>query len=359
MKDFAISFQNLENLNTMILNIYDNTLAFHTRISNFFRDIAPFIYFDRASVMIYYKNEKGNYQKQTSFTINWDTNLLRDYDSYYCKLDDTLAPLDRPEPTVIRSSSFFNTAIREQTEYWNGYMVPNNADFEIMANLLVEREQKFRACVSFTRGKGAGDFSDYHMRILRFIQPHLSRLAAEYIDQMNNQKSIYTIGDYNCIGYCILNDSCQIIKKNGSFDKLNLELNNRLLAKIVSLCMEFNYNEESPETLSYEYKLEDSPLFLELTRTPANLDGTKKQYCCLVYNLSHFFTVTLKQAKKNYQLSDKEYDILVQVLHGQKQEDIAAALFLSVPTVKKYVASIYNKLGITNQKQIYSKLHLL
>lgn len=359
MNDFTISFNNLENLNKMILNIYDNTLAVHTRISNFFRDIASFIYFDRASVMIYYKNEKGDYQKQTSFTINWNTDLLKDYDSYYCKLDDTLAPLDRSEPTIIRSSSFFNYEMREKTEYWKGYMVPNNADFEIMANLQVDREQKYRACVSFTRGKEAGDFSDYHMRILRFIQPHLSRLAAEHINQMSSQKDVYNIGDYNCIGYCILNDSCQVTKKNGIFDKLNSELNNRLLAKIVSLCMEFNYNEDSPETLSFEYKFEDSPLFLELTRTPANLDGSKKQYCCLVYNLSHFFTITLKQAKEKYQLSDKEYEILIQVLHGQKQEDIATALFLSVPTVKKYVATIYSKMGITNQKQIYSKLNLL
>ena len=359
MNDFTMSFNNLEILNKLILNIYDNTLAVHTRISNFFRDISPFIYFDRASVMIYYKNDNGDYQKQTSFTINWNVDLLKKYDSYYCKLDDTLAPLDRPEPTVIRSSSFFNLSLREKTEYWQGYMLPNNADFEIMANLQVGRNQKYRACVSFTRGKEAGDFSDYHMRILRFIQPHLSRLAQEYIRHLTDQNDMYHIGDYNCVGYCILNDSCQVIKKNGIFDKLNSNLNNRLLAKIVSLCLEFNYKENASEILSFEYKLEDSPLFLELTRTPANLKGSKNHYCCLIYDLSHFFNITLKQAKKKYQLSDREYEILLQVLHGNKQEDIAAALFLSVPTVKKYVATIYTKLGVTSQKQIYSRLHLL
>lgn len=357
MDDFSISFTNLEILNNLVLNLYDNRLEVHTRISSFFRDMAFFIYFDRASVMIYYKDDSGFYRKQTSFTINWNTDLLKKYDAYYCKLDDTLAPLDRPEPTVLRSSSYFNPELRTQTEYWEGYMRPNNADYEIMANLPFHETTKYRACVSFTRGKEAGDFSDYHMRILRLIQPHLARLAETYVQSLSASQDFFDFGDYNCIGYCILNDSCQVVRKNGMFDKLNTD--NHLLAKIVSLCMESYSTRNSSNQIRYEYKFEDSPLFLELTRSPANLDGTKYQFCCLIYDLSHVFNVTIQQVKQKYQLSDREYDILIQLLNGQKQEDIAASLYLSVPTIKKYVAALYDKLGITNQKQLYSRLNLL
>ena len=357
MDDYSISFTNIEILNNLVLNLYDSKLAIHTRISNFFRDMAFFIYFDRASVLIYYKGDDGDYRKQTSFTINWNTDLLKKYDTYYCKLDDTLAPLDRSEPTVLRSSSYFNPEQRVLTEYWKGYMEPNNADFEIMANLPFEEQTKYRACVSFTRGKEAGDFNDYHMRILRLIQPHLSRLAETYIKSLTASQDFFEFGDYNCIGYCILNDSCQITRKNGLFDKLNKD--NHLLAKIVSLCMKSQSAQESSGPIRYEYKFEDSPLFLELTRSAANLDGSKYQFCCLIYDLSHVLDVTVRQAKEKYHLSDREYEILIRLLNGQKQEEIASSLYLSVPTIKKYVASLYEKLGITNQKQLFSCLNLI
>lgn len=359
MDDYSISFNSLDALNKLILNLYDTSLAIHTRVSNFFRDIGSFIYYDRASVMIFYKNSNGEYQKQTSFSINWNSDLLKQYDTYYCRIDDTLAPLDRPEPTIIRSSSFFNEKLRSRTEYWQGYMVPNNADYEIIANLQLDHTDKYRANLSFTRGKEAGDFNGLHMRILRLFQPHMSRLICEYIRQSTDKSSLYASGNYNCIGYCILNDSCQVIKKNGIFDKINTTVNNRLLSKIVSLCIDLKQHNDPPETISCEYKFEDQPLFLEINQTPANLDGSKSQYCCLVYDLSRFFDITLKQAKEKYRLSDREYDILLHILHGKKQEEIAGDLYLSVPSVKKYVAGIYSKLGITSQKQIYTKLNLL
>lgn len=358
MEDFAMAFSSFENLNQLILNIYDRNLPVHTRISNFFRDIAPFIYFDRASIMIFYKDEVGDYRKQTSFTINWNKPLLRKYDAHYCKLDDTLAPLDRPEPTIIKSSSFFNEALRMQTEYWQGYLAPNNADYEITANLQLSMDKKYRANLSFTRGKEAGDFNDYHMRLTRLFQPHLSRMVKEYISTSYDEDSLYGTGEYNCVGYCILDDNCQVVKRNGIFDRLNTSINNQLLNKIVCLCVNLNQSSEAAETLNYEYKFEDNPLFLELSRTPANLDGSKMQYSCLVYDLSRFFDITIRQTKEKYQLSDREYEILIRILHGKKHEEIASELYLSVPTVKKYVATIYSKLDITNQKQIFNKLNL-
>ncbi|MCI2062178.1 MAG: helix-turn-helix transcriptional regulator [Eubacteriaceae bacterium] len=359
MEDMTFSFDNLEQVNKIILNIYDSELPIHTRISNFFEDISSFIYYDRASIMIFFKNENGEYEKQSSFTVNWNSSLLKKYDVYYARLDDSLEPLDHPKPMVIKSSSFFNEEQRKKTEYWNGYMVPNNADYEVIANLQLDFSIKYRANLSLTRGKEAGDFSDMHVRLLRIFQPHLSRLIREYIDQNISENGPLSSRDYNCVGFCVLNDSCQVIKQNGIFDRLNTNVNNQLLNKIVSLCVNYANSNNTVGTFSYEYKLENSPLFLELSCVPSNLDGSKVQYCCLVYDISHFFDIALKQAKEKYELSDREYDILLCMLHGMKNEEIAEELYLSVPTIKKYVANIYSKLNITSQKQIFVKLNLL
>lgn len=357
MNEGTMTFSHLKDLNILIYNLYDHNLAAHTRISNFFRDVSSLIYFDRASVMFFYKDSDGKYQKLTSITINWDSALLKKYDAHFCTLDDSLPPLDRPEPIVIRSSSFFNAELRQQSEYWQGYMLPNNADYEIMANLQITHVGNYRACVSLTRGKEAGDFTQLDLQVLQMIQPHLSRLAQSYINSLRQGKDVRTLGFYNCMAYCVLNASCQIIQKDSVFDNLNSSMENRLLGKIVSICMELNLN-TSP-TAHYEHKMEDSPLFLEVTCQSNSFDNHGRQYCCMVYDLSHFIDVTLEQASKKYDLTSREYSVLVKALRGERQEDIAAELYLSVPTVKKYMASIYGKMGVTNQKQIYAKLHLL
>ena len=357
MNEGSMTFSHLKDLNILIYNLYDQNLVAHTKISNFFRDISSLIYFDRSSVLFFYKDSNGAYHKLTSITLNWDSSLLKKYDAHFCELDDSLPPLDRPEPIVIRSSSFFNAELRQQSEYWQGYMLPNNADYEIMANLQITHAKNYRACVSLTRGKEAGDFTQLDLQILQIVQPHLSRLAQVYINSLDQGQEAIAPGFYNCMAYCVLNANCQIVQKNSAFDSLNASIENKLLGKIVSICIELNLKDSA--TCHYEHKMEDSPLFLEVTCETNPFDPHDKRYCCMVYDLSHFIDVTLEQASRKYNLTPKEYNVLVKVLHGERQTDIAAELYLSVPTVKKYLASIYGKMGVTNQKQIYSKLHLL
>lgn len=355
----VFNFEQVENLNQLIVQLYEQDLPVHTRISNFFHGFINFVYFDRASVLLYYKDENGDYHKKTSITINWDLDLLKKYDSYLYRTDDTLKPLDRPEPIVIKSSSYFNETARQETKFWKEYMIPNNAFFEVVANLQLDYDKKIRANLSFTRGKESKDFTNDDIRIVRMFQPHLTAVVRQYIDQLVESNELLEMQNYNCIGYCILDENCQVIKSNGIFERLNQSVNNKLINKIIHLSVAFDSNVDSRNALTYEYKFEDEPLFLELTRSPSALDGSKMQYCCLVYNLAYFFTSTLKQSKSKYGLSSREYEILVCILQGLKQEDIAQKLFLSVPSVKKYVASIYSKMGITNQKQIFAKLNLL
>ena len=356
MKQIDLVPEQFEELNRIITGIYDTSQAVHTRISGFFKDIARFVYYDRASIKIYYMNEQGEYEKLSSVTVNWDPDLLKKYDLYYCQIDDTLDIVDKAEPMVIKTSSLFNNEMREQTEYWKEYLLPNNAYFELVANLQLDRSQKYRADISLTRGQSAGDFDDTDLFIIRLFQPHLSKLIATHIEETDNNH-VQDKAFYNCIGTCTLNDSCQLIDKNGKFDKLNEVTDNGLLQRIVELCVSMPKDTNTRPAYA-EYKMEESPLFLEIYFSPSRLDGSKCNYNCLIYDLSRFLGVTIRQAKEEYHLSEREYEILLCILQGQKNEDIAASLFLSVSSVKKYAATVYSKMGITSQKQILSKLHL-
>jgi DNA-binding NarL/FixJ family response regulator len=56
-------------------------------------------------------------------------------------------------------------------------------------------------------------------------------------------------------------------------------------------------------------------------------------------------------------LSDRETEVVRAVANGLSNAEIAAALFMSVATVKAHVSSILSKLGLDNRTQIALLAH--
>lgn len=58
-------------------------------------------------------------------------------------------------------------------------------------------------------------------------------------------------------------------------------------------------------------------------------------------------------------LSEREKEVLSAVLAGKKRKEIADALFVTESTVKKHIASVYNKLGVSSRAELLSLLYSL
>jgi DNA-binding NarL/FixJ family response regulator len=56
-------------------------------------------------------------------------------------------------------------------------------------------------------------------------------------------------------------------------------------------------------------------------------------------------------------LTDRERDVALAVARGLSNAEIAAELFLSVPTVKAHVSRLFEKLDLTNRVQIAILVH--
>ena len=56
--------------------------------------------------------------------------------------------------------------------------------------------------------------------------------------------------------------------------------------------------------------------------------------------------------RETYNLSSREMDIVIALSNGQKYQDIASTLFISVNTVRTHVKNIYRKLDIDNQRNL-------
>jgi DNA-binding NarL/FixJ family response regulator len=55
--------------------------------------------------------------------------------------------------------------------------------------------------------------------------------------------------------------------------------------------------------------------------------------------------------RSEYNLTQREHDILALLAEGRSNREIAGALFLSEKTVKAHLAAIFRKLGVTNRTQ--------
>lgn len=358
--DFPITLEKMELINKMISDLYGKEGSLEDRIIRFFHSFINIVYFDRASVLFFYREEDGGYAKKYSVSVNWNEGYVQEYTDYYCHLDDTLPVLDKPYPVIFRSSSFFNSGLRKETEYWRDYLVPSNSIFEAAANLQFENAQGLRASYAFYRGDGNSDFTDEELCLIKLFQPHLSNMLQQ--EEAGREKagfSLEALENSSSVGFCILDASLQTVYRSRTFEMLNRRSQNAVQWHMLHLCVSMGQRKDGAADCTSEYKLEEEPVYLEVCRIP---DATKRGgacYCCVACDLSHLLSRTLEQAQATYRLTPREYDILFRVMRGEKNETIARDLFLSVPSVKKTLASVYSKLEITNQKQILSRLHVL
>jgi DNA-binding NarL/FixJ family response regulator len=61
--------------------------------------------------------------------------------------------------------------------------------------------------------------------------------------------------------------------------------------------------------------------------------------------------VAPSQKTAGFDLTKREIEILSLMVDGKDSNEIAAALFLSVHTVRKHIANIYNKLHVCSRVQ--------
>ena len=59
------------------------------------------------------------------------------------------------------------------------------------------------------------------------------------------------------------------------------------------------------------------------------------------------------------QLTDQERQVLAQLLHTARYQDIADSLGISINTVRTHIRNSYRKLGVNKRKQAVARAHAL
>ena len=60
--------------------------------------------------------------------------------------------------------------------------------------------------------------------------------------------------------------------------------------------------------------------------------------------------------KENFNLSPREYEVFQCLVRGMSNQEIQDELFISLPTVKKHLSNIYQKLGVNGRHQLINSI---
>ena len=59
---------------------------------------------------------------------------------------------------------------------------------------------------------------------------------------------------------------------------------------------------------------------------------------------------------KDFGITKREQEIILALLHGKSNKELAESLFVSEKTIETHLANIYRKVGVKNRLELFSRL---
>lgn len=167
-------------------------------------------------------------------------------------------------------------------------------------------------------------------------------------------------------GAVFLNSEGQLIWHNRAFDRLLVE--NREGHLLVAAVIEFNSDLLQEQKESRE---EDGEVFepivrdvtvgrieheLQCTLMPEGMLGSQVYTLCLVKRSASRWSSYQEHLRQTWGLTEREAQVAVECLRGNKNLEIAEHLHISVETVNKHLDKVYQKANVRGRAELASRL---
>ena len=351
----------VEKINQIIADMYNDSYTLTNRMDKFFNQVNNLVYFEKAN-FLFYQKQGSQYSSHSIYTVNWSEAQKRHYQNDYCHMDDVLSILDSDNNVAFLTNELFNNDERQKSPYFQEFLLPMGLHDSIEMNFSVHNRD-LRGIFSIHRPKNKRGFNQDELGLMRLFQPHFSNVFKNYAKEPELEKLFMAFEPYNCIGIGYFDEKFNIVEINQVYKQHIFALgyrdmtNNPITNCFRNMCRELDKMKNvSKKTM--EHKMENCPLFLEVCKIDVPAEHTKCRYMGIFFDLSHAVDSSINQAKQDCNLTNRETEILMLLLKGFSNEQIAQTLYVSLPTVKKHLTSIYDKMDIKSQKQIFSKLNL-
>jgi DNA-binding CsgD family transcriptional regulator len=232
---------------------------------------------------------------------------------------------------AARITDFVPASRIPDTEYGRDFMTRGPFSWETGVILQAQGDPVGALCLH--RQKPDRDFSDRDLLVVDSLAPHLARVL-QHFDLLEQIRS----GE-------ISSDSGLLAKEADG--KVSL---NAVAMRVLS---------ENPEFLSSGIPASPATLVLRSSGIPyrvrTTLGGPGKGRIILFEPLPH--SESLPERLSSWDLTDRQREIVLYLIRGASNREIADHLSLTEQTVKDHLKAIYDKVGVRNRAQLTARVY--
>jgi DNA-binding CsgD family transcriptional regulator len=357
----------LSYLNRIIAEMYeekDPTTSFRV----FLEKLKELVFFEKGDIY-FYKNENDNILFDDFIFLDWSNLDLNSYLDCYCSMDDVLPILSGRQPLMFRSSDVFIAGEREKTQYYRELLSPAGMQHSIEGNLYVSDDGSIGG-IGIHRSDAYADFSQKDLEILKLSRPHLSNIAKKYQELRKDENSCLKrmpfLSNTKDLCICIWDFDLNLLDSNldcgGLIPSRHRE---ELLRGLLTLCRSLREkilrnggagNGLSDDRVKSRVGIGGKYYFADVAFAPPDRLGDKGRFVAMIYDYAGMFADILNELRSKFALTEREFEVFQSIIRGMSNQEIAACLFITIPTVKKHLSSIYQKIGIDGKHQIFNAI---
>lgn len=349
-------------LNQLFAGLYESD-NYQQAFTTFLENLKEIIKFQKGDVY-FYKNEGGHINFENFIFVDWGDDFLDKYINDYADIDDALPVVSLKQPVMFRSSDVFIPDERMKTKYYNELLLPAGMQHSIEGNIYVG-DEGYAAGIGIHRPDEMGDFTQKELEIMKLSRPHLVNVARKYMENSTDinaySTGLATLSEINEVGICIFDSNFKVEDTNinaGGFIKN--EYTGELYRSLVTLCKSLSekIRKNGISEISENNKVKSrisigrENYFAEILCKECKPKEYK--FIATVYDFNRVFDALISEVKDRFNLTEREFEILKCAIRGMSNSEVSRELFISVPTVKKHLTNIYQKIGVEGKHQVIS-----
>ena len=296
------------------------------------------------------------------------------YLDYYYKLDPlkylvsdasglTLAKGPRARQTVVELADVMPPSQLHDTEYYQNFLNPQGISHETIVYL--KSYERILGVISFMR-RGSRGFKNDTLESLRVLAPFL----ATFLENVNLKKQadldehiLHLHEGHSSSGMLVLDAAMNVLYLNDIAREIISEMGAAPSAPVPGIIMEkCRFLQEKKGSL-----LGENPIALPVKSTiKVKGHSFDMEVRCFSKNQKSppqiYFTVSLESSRpprfnkqkiqEQFQLTNREVEIIYAIFKGLKNVEIADCLYISETTVKKHIQNICAKLKVKSRTAI-------
>lgn len=351
-KDFAF-------LNQLFARLYEDD-NYEKAFTLFLETLKEIVKFQKGDIY-FYKDDHEHITFEDFIFVDWGEEHLSKYINDYVDIDDALPVVSIKQPVMFRSTDVFIQDERMKTKYYNELLLPAGMQYSIEGNIYMNNDG-YVAGIGIHRPDEYGDFTQRDLEILKLARPHLVNISKKFMENRQDidvyASTISVLYDINDIGLCIFDESLHVVDSN--FNKtafIQHEHVGEMIRSLITLCKSVREKDSRPckeRKGRSRITIGNVSYYAEVVYKEASQG--KGKFVAMVYQCGDLIDKFIGEVCDRYALTERENEILKYVIKGMSTADIAKKLFISMPTVKKHLTSIYSKMDIDGKHQILNVL---